>query len=109
MPIFDFCCDGGHTSERLISAEIRTVVCGCGRVASRNGVNRGIGIVGPTTDTRGMFRRFQEATADIDHAATRIEAQTGRAVETPDFWGAAKARAAAITRAGENTLPPRQE
>lgn len=48
-----------------------------------------------------MFRRYTEATAEIDHAATRLE-QNGQTVETPPLWSLAKQRADAIVAAGEN-------
>ena len=110
MAIFDFTCAAGHTTEAIRRPAVIGIACPvCARMARRSGVNRGIGIVGPTTDTRGLFRRYQEASAEIDFAAQRVEAQTGQPARVPDFWGAAKQRAAAIERAGENPLPQRKD
>lgn len=106
MPLFDFRCSNGHVSEAIRPSEVVGIACPrCARMARRNGVNRGIGVVGPTTDTRGMFRRFTEASAEIDHAASSIEANTGQPVRTPNLWKAAQQRAAAMSAAGENPYP----
>jgi len=109
MPLYDYRCTRGHTVERFQPSTVYALACSvCGNPADRAPAHR-VAIVGPTTDTRGMFRRFQEASADMDHAASRIEANTGQPVATPDWWSAAKQRAAAIERAGESPLRPLRE
>jgi hypothetical protein len=105
VPLFDFHCAAGHTTEAIRPAEVGGIACPvCARMARRTGVNVGIGIVGPTTDTRGMYRRFQESTQEIDHAATRYERDHGQRAALPNLWGIAKTEAAARAAAGE--APP---
>jgi hypothetical protein len=105
VPIFDYTCSAGHTAELLRPAQVVGVACPtCARMARRNGVNVGIGVVGPTTDTRGMYRRFTEASAEIDAAATRHERDHGQRAALPNLWGIAKTEAAARVAAGE--APP---
>lgn len=109
MPIYDFACDGGHLTEAIRPMACEVIACRCGRDARRTGVNPGIGVVGPTTDTRGMFRRYQEASAEMEDRAQRFERETGQAAPDNGLWRAAKQRAAAIERAGENPLRPIRE
>lgn len=60
-----------------------------------------VAVTAPEADTRGMFRRYREATAEIDHAVTKVEQSTGQAVQTPNYWRAAKQRAQSMIAAGE--------
>jgi len=106
MPIYTYRCPGcGHTAEMLRPVTVEAVICSCGQRAPRVTVNR-VAVIAPAgPDSRGMFRRYQESTQEIDYAASKEEARTGQDVRTPDLWSAAKATAAAIERAGENPLP----
>ena len=101
MPIYDFRCSDGHTTEAIRPMSTEAIPCACGGEAHRTGVNPGIGIVGPTTDTRGMYRRFTEASAELDYSAQRYEQSTGQQAPNTGLWSAAKAQATAMTRAGE--------
>lgn len=38
MPLYDFSCAGGHTTERLASMATEAVACFCGRKAKRQAV-----------------------------------------------------------------------
>lgn len=110
MALYDFACKFGHTTELIRSQAVHLVDCPvCGGPAVRSEVNRGIGIVGPTTDTRGMFRRFQTATQEMDYAASKIEASTGLPVQTPNLWQAAKREHQARVRANEPIATQRAE
>ncbi len=94
MPLYDFACMHKHTTEALRGSGVYAIPCGtCGRQAERQFSSR-VAIVGPTTDTRNMFRRFQEASAELDHSAA----------PTLGLWHQSKARAVAMTAAGENPL-----
>lgn len=105
MPLYSYVCSRGHTTELLRNMSVEVVCCTvCDSPAPRSPANR-IAITAPTIDSRGMFRRYSEASAEIDYAASKEEARTGQTVQTPDLWSAAKARAAAIERAGEHPLP----
>ncbi len=70
-------------------------------MAERQFPNRPPLTVGPAVDSRNMFRRYQEASADIDYAATRHEQHTGQSVQDPGLWSAAKQTANAMIAAGE--------
>lgn len=56
----------------------------------------------PEVDMRGKFRRYEEATAEMDHAAARIERSTGQAVQTPPYWQMAKQRVQGMDARGES-------
>jgi hypothetical protein len=104
MPLYEFKCSAGHVTEHLVPSDVTDRPCSvtpCDDWSSRQFSSR-FGIVGPTTDTRGMFRRYQEATAEIGHAADKMAASTGRDIEMPNLWTGAKQRAEAMTAAGEN-------
>ncbi len=100
MPLFDFECSCGIAQEAIRPSGTESVDCPCGRPARRV-IARRFGIVGPTTDLRGMFRRFQESTAEIDHTYSKAEANLERPLEAPKLWAASKQRADAMTAAGE--------
>lgn len=101
MPLFDYTCPRGHVHELVRPLGTEGVPCPtCGQAATRSHVHR-FDVRGPTVDTRGMFRRFNEATHELDHAATRIEANTGAPVATPSYYRMARARANAMIAAGE--------
>ena len=88
MPLYDFRCSESHTTEAIRPSEVRRIACPlCDLVADRQFSSR-VGIVGPTTDMRGMFRRYQEASAEMGGPPSQT-------------WSAAKAQANAMTAAGE--------
>lgn len=92
MPLYDWRCDDGHTAEAIRSSSQREMACtSCSATAYRQVTNR-VAIVGPTTDMRGMFRRYTEASQEIGAAATSA------------LWPVAKSQALAMTAAGE--APP---
>lgn len=101
MPLYDYRCDRGHVTEAIQPMDRGFIWCPwCDSPADRVAANR-VAITAPEVDTRGMFRRFTEASAELDHAATRVEQSTGQAVKTPNYWLAAKQRAQARIAAGE--------
>lgn len=102
MPLYDYRCVRGHVTESIQSVTQSVIPCAvCQSPANRMSVYV-FGITKPEVDTRGMFRRFQDASAEIDRAATKVEQSTGQAVKTPNFWKQAQARAQAMTAAGES-------
>jgi putative FmdB family regulatory protein len=107
MPLYDVRCEQGHQHEVLRHwTEADAVACpDCGGPAQRT-YNYRVAIGQPATDTRGLFRRFTEASSEIDYAATTAEQNTGQALQTPNIWRHAKAKAAAMVAAGE-APPPR--
>lgn len=107
MPLYDFECSCGNTIEAIRSSEYGFIPCPCGRSASRRTANR-IAIGTPYVDKRGMFRRYTEATQEIDHSASRVEQSTGQAVRLPNLWKQSLNKARAMEAAGEG-LPLRKD
>lgn len=109
MPLYVYGCSQGHRTEWIRPVGTSDADCGtceerhCPRVYQYS-----VAITQPEVDTRGLFRRFQEASSEMDYAAGRVEAATGQQVESPRLWQHAKARAAAMSRAGENPVARRQ-
>lgn len=102
MPIYVFGCSQGHRSEVIRPVGTTENACPhCGEVCGRV-YGYSMALTQPETDTRNLFRRFQEASSEIDYRAGQVESRTGQDVQNPNLWRAAKARAAAMTRAGEN-------
>lgn len=101
MPLYDFLCQRSHVTESIQPMDRSVIVCPvCLSPANRQAANR-VTMAMPEVDKRGMFRRFQEASQEIDHAAARQEQSTGQAIQTPNYWGAAKERAKRMIAAGE--------
>ncbi len=102
MPNYEFRCVRGCVSDLVRPLGTEQAACPfCGEPAARTHAPSRFDVIGPTVDTRGMFRRWQEATSEIDHGASKIEANTGEPVQTPNFWKQAKQKAAAMVAAGE--------
>ena len=102
MPIYDYRCSRKHVTEAFRAMSETWIVCPvCSGVADRVAANR-VAITLPEVDTRGLYRRFAEASAEIDHATTQVEQSTGQAVKTPNLWKHAQRRAQAMTAAGES-------
>lgn len=105
MPLYEFAC-GRHITEAVRPMGTEFIKCPtCDHNAWRTHRPTHFQVVGPTVDTRGMFRRYTEATQEIDHAATTVEANTGEAAPAMPMWTAAQARAAAFAHAGEEFRP----
>ena len=95
MPLYDFRCEQGHVTEAIRPVLTTYNQCPeCGMCAERIYSNPAT-FTYPEADTRGMFRRFQEASAERPEGG-------------PNLWGAAKQRAAAIERAGETPTATRR-
>lgn len=103
MPIYEYRCrDCGSTAEEVRPVGTDLSSCPeCGATSERRFASTGVGIVGPTTDTRGMYRRFTEAGAEMEHRSERYERDHGTPAPAPSYWQAAKHKAAAMVAAGE--------
>jgi hypothetical protein len=101
MPIYHFRDHEGHTTEAIRPMDCTSIECPhCGAEAVRLGAYR-VAVTLPEVDMRGKFRRYQEATAEMDYAATKVEQSTGQAVQAPPYWRMAKAQAKAMSARGE--------
>lgn len=105
MPLYDYRCPAGHETEALRPAGTAEIGCPCGAAARRVGAYRvavlGAEVLRSDADTRQKFRRYHEAAEELNYRAVRRERATGRPTKTPDLWGHAKRRAAAMIAAGE--------
>jgi hypothetical protein len=94
MAMHDYRCRNGHVDERLLIPAPAFMDCRfCGETAERIAANR-VAVTQPEADLRGMYRRFTEASAEMEH---RGESSSG-------LWQSAKRRAQAQIRAGENPV-----
>jgi hypothetical protein len=104
MPLYDVQCQGGHRTEVLSSAEATAWGCPRCQQPAKRVYGYRVAIGQPVTDTRGLFRRFSEASQEMGYAAERVEQSTGQSVPGPNLWQQAKTRAQQMTAAGE--APP---
>lgn len=101
MPIYDYRCPRGHVTEAIQSMDRFFIVCPvCESPADRQAANR-VAVTLPEIDMRGKFRRYEEATAEMDYAARKVEQSTGQAAQTPSYWAMAKKRANDMIARGE--------
>lgn len=101
MPIYEGMCLAGHHSEELLPMGTQAWTCRCGAPV-RKAPSRFAQLNPPTgAALRSQFSLYREATAEIDHAYTRVETDLERPVQSPDLWNIAKSRAQAMVAAGE--------
>ncbi len=86
MPLYQFTCPVGHTTEkRVTSYSVEVIPCACGEAASRASVNR-INFGGYASTKLGEaidhndYRRFTEASAEVDYVATKYESEGAKVV-----------------------------
>lgn len=96
MPLYDFLCPERHVTEAIRPPDAREVACSCCDLTATRQFSSRVAIVGPTTDMRGMFRRYQEAASELPPSTTSA------------LWGTAKSRARAMTVAGEAPPVPKE-
>jgi hypothetical protein len=105
MPIYTYLCHRGHALvDAIRPMECAEVPCPrCGGPMERSAANR-VAVTIPEIDMRGKFRRYEEATQEQEHLATKVEQSTGQAVQAPPLWRMAKQKAQAMLARGE--APP---
>ncbi len=108
MPVYDYVCGLGHTHEERRGYEESSAPCAsCGKPAQRvavyayqSTITETGGNSYPRLDNAkskdGKYRvsDFQEASAEIDYAASRIEQREGKPVKTPSSYKAGLRKAA---------------
>ena len=93
------CACGSQDLVRPLGTE--AVLCTvCGSEALRQHVYH-FDVVGPTVDTRGLYRRYSEASAEMGYREARHEANTGQPVQGPRLWQQSKRRFREMQRVGE--------
>ena len=110
MPTYDFACGCGEVTEARAGFETSSLPCpACGQTAQRVPVYRfqyTITETGGSSYPRldrakapnGKYRLsdFQEASAELDHAASQIEQREGRPVKVPSPYKAGRRKAEAM-------------
>jgi len=95
MPIYDYECKNGHKTESLEGVGVESISCPlCGEPAKRLSVYPFSGKLVHAKDTIGKkYKRFQEASAEIDYSCNKFESETN--IKTPDLnlWKYAKQEA----------------
>lgn len=92
MPLYLYGCGDGHRSEALRPVGTESIPCPeCG-APTRRVYGYSLALTQPEPDTRGMFRRFSEASQELEH----------RGYRGPNLWQRAKRRAEAMVEAGEH-------
>lgn len=105
MPLFTFRCSADHETEKLAPRETEVIYCACGLPARRAEVNR-IGVSGfartpgKDVDFHQDYRRFTEASAEIDYTAAKEEKADGLAPRNSPLFQAAKGKVAKLAAAG---------
>lgn len=95
MPLYDFVCRDGHTTEAVRGYEVSSIPCPlCGESAYRCEVNH-VSFQMRDADTevkdrKGRYHvsRFKEAADEIDYEYTKVEKKEGREVKAPSFYKA---------------------
>lgn len=100
MPIYTYRCGCGQDTEAIRPMSVEALACSCGQQARRMGANR-VAVIGPTADTRNMYRRYIEASAEIDYTLTQHERNTGQPSPSLDLWTTAKQAAQGMVATGE--------
>ncbi len=92
MPLYVFECSEHGRVERLCPAGQAKAVCAHCALLMPRVYGYSVAITQPEPDTRGMFRRFTEASAELDH----------KGVDGSSLWKQAQRTAGAMIAAGEN-------
>lgn len=101
MALYDYTCSRGHVTESIQAMDCSVIPCAvCTSPANRVAANR-VAVTLPEIDMRGKFRRYEEATAEMEYTSQKVEASTGQSVQGPPLWRMAKSRAQAMSARGE--------
>ncbi len=105
MPIYVFQCPecGLEAEKRVTNYDVQAIACSCGKTASRATVNR-IGISGfartpgNELDFGQDYRRFREASEEIDDVASTVERDRGVTLNSPLYQESKKQAAVLISK-----------
>ncbi len=95
MPIYDYICKRGHKTEALRGRDVNSIPCPvCGETACKCSVYRFNGHLVHSQESMGKkYRRFQEASAEVDYTCKKFESETNATVPNLGLWGQAKEKA----------------
>jgi hypothetical protein len=105
LPLYEFRCQEGHTTEARASRETTSIFCACGAPAARQSVYR-VGVSGfartplPERHYGKQFKAFQEASGELEYQASRQTNLDGSERPTPPLWQTAKVEAKRLERLG---------
>lgn len=106
MPMYEFGCPAGHVTEkRVTDYGLYEIMCQCGQPAHRSTVNQinfggYASTPGKQRDYSQDYRRFTEASSEIDYKASSVEYNEGTKVDTSHLFKTAKVQAAKLADAG---------
>ena len=103
MPLYIYRCAAGHATEVRQRSDVRVIECGCGMVAERQtfyATQIGGRARTPVGERKISVRAFTEASEQVAYQHEQAVESAQREVPGPQLWKAAKARAAALSRAG---------
>lgn len=115
MPVYDYKCVSGHTTEARRGMAITTIPCPvCGLDAERESVycfavaSSGLptqgGVHSDERKSRQRYKDYREASHEIDYAYKQREKDVGHEIEAPSYYQIGKARAAQLKKAGVKDL-----
>lgn len=100
--MYEFRCVGCEAIfEDLRPSGTDHALCACGRIAPRRPARFAVTHPPSGAGLRSRFQLFQEASQEIDHASSKVEADLERPVESPNLWRAARDTAQRMIAAGE--------
>lgn len=119
MPLYDFDCECGESTEAIRKAGTVSITCACGREAQRRGVNRFSSQMGaeadwsspvrdggrirpPVSERKVKMREFTEASEQLAYEHSRAEESAQQKIPEPPLWRVAKAKADKLMAAGIN-------
>ncbi len=94
MPLYVFECPEHGRFERLVPMGTTQANCCVQHGARPRAYGYSVALGSPAVDTRGMFRRFREASAEL----------ADKGVSTAGLFQEARSTANAMIRAGENPV-----
>ena len=118
-PLYDFSCRNGHTTEKRTNYSVEFITCPlCGEFAERESVYYNQSIVTETGSKPSQraevprdekrynkqYKRFQEASAEIDYQHTKKESELGIQLPSKPLWKEARRKARRIKSGQEPPL-----
>lgn len=97
MPLYDYVCEHGHITPRIVELGRGVVLCPvCGGNAKKVSVYQVSHVMASGKESLGKkYKRFQEASAEIDYTCTKFESETNAKVPDLGLWQSAKREAEA--------------
>lgn len=104
MPLYEFRCEAGHVTERLVkSREEALIYCACGLLSRRESVYR-VGMTGfartPVNQREIRMGAYNEASAELEYTHSRQTNIDGSLKPAPPLWQTAKQEARRLQKLG---------